>query len=96
MRFLTGLLPVIAAGALVAGAAAPAAAHDAHPVHWKPRGYAGGYWVDPPPRFVPAPPPRYYYPPPRYYAPPPPVYYAPPPRPRYYAPPPSMGFYFRF
>jgi hypothetical protein len=66
--------------------------------HWQHRGGGygrgdygrgrGGYWVDPPPRYIP-------------HRPPPPVYYAPPPPRHYYAPPryhhaPPPGLYFRF
>ncbi len=104
MPFLTRLLTLAAMGIVALGLAAPAEAdgpkrRDARPTH--------GYWVDPPPRWVPGPPVRrwrgpppaygWYAPPPRAYYPPPQVYYPPP---RYYypppPPPPGVGFYFRF
>jgi hypothetical protein len=97
MRFPLKLLSLAALGVAMIGVA-PAEADGR-------RHGRGGYWVDPPPRYVPARPhyhrhgpPRgygYYAPPPRVYYPPPRAYYVPPP-PRYYAPAPSAGFYFRF
>jgi hypothetical protein len=104
MRMSTKLLP-LAAGALMLGLAGQADAKQPgfDPAYVTP---VQGYWVDPPPRWVPGPPRGYYGPPPRYYAPPPPRYYAPPPAyyyappPRYYRPPPppppGVGLYFRF
>jgi hypothetical protein len=102
----TKLLPLVVAGALALGLAGQVEAKEPA---FAPADVTRvqGYWVDPPPRWVPAPPPRRYYgPPPRhYYAPPPPRYYAPPPAyyyappPRYYRPPPpppGVGLYFRF
>lgn len=100
MRFPLRLLSLAALGVALIGAG-PAAA-DGKRDRWS-RHAHGGYWVDPPPRWVPARPHHrrgpphgygYYAPPPRVYYPPPRVYYPPPPR--YYAPPPSAGFYFRF
>jgi hypothetical protein len=106
MRFPTKLLPLAMAGALALGLAGQVEAKEPSfaPGEVTP---VQGYWVDPPPRWVPAPRPRgYYYEPPRYYRPPPPRYYAPPPPAYYYAPPPryyrppppppGIGLYFRF
>lgn len=98
MRFPLKLLSLAALGVALIGAG-PAAADG----KWRGHGRHahGGYWVDPPPRWVPARP-RHWHGPPRgygYYAPPPRVYYPPPrvyhPPPRHYGPP-SGGFYFRY
>ncbi|HEV7268118.1 MAG TPA: hypothetical protein VGN83_24905 [Falsiroseomonas sp.] len=94
MRFPLKLLSLAALGVALIGVAPADANHRGHG--------RGGYWVDPPPRYVPARPrhwqgPRHGY---GYHAPPPRVYYPPPrayyPAPRHYAPPPGAGFYFRF
>ncbi len=107
MRVPTKLLPLALAGALALGLAGQVDAKEPAPAQGEVT-LVQGYWVDPPPRYVPGPPPRGYYgPPPRhYYAPPPPRYYAPPPPAYYYAPPPryyrppppppGVGLYFRF
>ncbi len=107
MRVPTKLLLLALAGALALGLAGQVDAKEPAPAQDEVT-LVQGYWVDPPPRYVPGPPPRGYYgPPPRhYYAPPPPRYYAPPPPAYYYAPPPryyrppppppGVGLYFRF